>query len=531
MATQGDWRVSNIELDLDADETALPSTQQTLSIGSRHYSEDLRLQRSSRMVAYSPYLAPSSRRMPSHAEYPISSEFDAPTERPWPMSTSPQLFNHGASVPPELPNPGYYTGRATPAPNFDDFVLFDFPEPKSDFQAAGFSDYASTRGSYLQDADRFLSSAYYDTPVTSDHDTLAPNMGSNMNVWADPSPEYTMDARNAVSAQMPSLRYNIKPSLLNLQVTNMLLRNEEEILAPPERKPGASREAKTSDVETSFSTDEDPAAHFEEELPASPLTKEQKTWNRQVAQRFMAAWRAHSNLKSRQHKRTDARLGEWNPAYAGYSLVPLDLPWEMVLDCVFDTRNLRTADILNCGPHSDPLTEAFLIIQEAGLNFATREASMEIRSFAPSTISSLALYQDSIMTPFAPIAKLLDEWAERRQICTTEAVQVMREGESYRRPVMAKDRRCVSDYMGLNFEYDAVNALRKLLAAKGMHGNRQRAAIDRLHYAKEKVNEICKERGSAFLWDRGDLECLYNATSAMGEGDRYMIHGSYGSME
>ncbi|KAF2443164.1 hypothetical protein P171DRAFT_445661 [Karstenula rhodostoma CBS 690.94] len=253
------------------------------------------------------------------------------------------------------------------------------------------------------------------------------------------------------------------------------------------------------------------------DMTLAPLTKVQKKTNTEIARMFIRNW--EMKPKKRRADQDVPVSMEWNPAQQGHKLIDLDLPKFMLLDCIFDPRLLQTEDITNVEvyPDSDPFVELYRICCRVEFMAQVHAHWKDLRSNDDATLSKhLDLLADlknmGAITPFAPVARYLDAWAEWRTCCELAGSTGRDDDGKHTRPGISK--KWLKMMGALGFEERAKQKLKDMLRDKGFVGDWEREVNNELGAVKRQVAAVCKERdGSPFLMDIESLEILKAAHS------------------
>ena len=234
------------------------------------------------------------------------------------------------------------------------------------------------------------------------------------------------------------------------------------------------------------------------------LTNAEMLKNQTVANTFIDRWRERKIRKQRKSKE------EWNPTLCGHKLMDLELPADMIEDCIFDSRHLVAEDIANIQVHEDPLVELYKTLGRIELMEQTRDYWRTLR-VRPETDPVLQAQIDMLailsakkkITPFKPLANFLESWYTWRLL---EAVDGPAETHKHKRPVLWPNGRFLLYWGAEELRRAAKEEMKAALDLKGV-------VLERLswkfNWVKAQVKRICNNRqGVTYMLNSGALEAL-----------------------
>lgn len=243
------------------------------------------------------------------------------------------------------------------------------------------------------------------------------------------------------------------------------------------------------------------------------LSDDQRLANRGIADTFVANWNKHRNTPVNWDPvnwgNPRNNQAEWNPVMAGHRLMDLELPPEMLSDCVFDPRHLKTEDIADIEMHDDPLVELYKTFGRVELMEQTRKHWRTLREGRESDqvlqnrldlLSELA--NDKKVTPFPPLANFLASWHYWRLLVLQDGP----EKHIHKRPKLHRDKKFLEAWDARKLQKSAEAELKRVLVLKGV---RETDANTPFRLTHQLVEAICIARnGLTAMLDPEAYEAL-----------------------
>lgn len=243
------------------------------------------------------------------------------------------------------------------------------------------------------------------------------------------------------------------------------------------------------------------------------LSDDQKLANRGIAETFVANWKKHKNTLVNWDPvnwgNPRNNQAEWNPVMAGHRLMDLELPPQMLSDCVFDPRHLKTEDIADIEMHDDPLVEMFKtfgrveLMEQTRKHWRTLREGRESDQVLQNRLDLLSeLTHDKKVTPFPPLANFLASWHYWRLLVLQDGP----EKHIHKRPKLHRDKKFLEAWDARKLQNEAEAELKRMLMLKGVQGA---DANTPLRMTPQLVEAICRARnGLTVMLDPEAYEAL-----------------------
>lgn len=277
------------------------------------------------------------------------------------------------------------------------------------------------------------------------------------------------------------------------------------------KKANAPRKMSRLNPITSFEDDE--KVSVVADIKPRALTAIEKKMNREIAAVFCDNWKRMDVRLTVKYSPDTFKVSnpdlDFNAVHHGHKLMDLELPMQMLIDCIFDPRNFETEDVFNSQVHDDPLVEIFLDIARASILEEVRDYWRGLRKTDDDALRYQLdllskLYQREIVSPWKPVANLLKSWSYWRK----SSVGLSQEEMKHLRPIIREDDRFFHYYNSSALKNDAMSKLKRLLTEKGLISEHERYLTKRLREVGKDVRAICEDREFVLLLDTEALEDL-----------------------